>query len=510
MTSPAAGTRPAAPQTPFSGAYDLHRQGRTAEAELAYRAILDAVPHHFDAAHFLAMILLARGDAAEAEQLIAGALEHRPAGIKPQNLAQAHNSHAVALITLRRFEDALAALDAGLALAPGMGGIIANRAWVLYELGRLDEAIDLCGKVIAAKRDFAPAHKTLAKALIAAGRPAEAIVSFGDAIALMPDDHDCFHGRAFPNLLLGNFAKGWEDMEHRRFLKSHAGLHHAAHADPSLPRDALRDKRVLVTAEQGIGDEIMLAGMIPDLMADAGSVTLECDARLESLFARSIPGIKTVARRSPPEWNAADHDIVIPSLRLGRYYRASRADFPERLSYLAPDPGIAAAWKARLGGLDGLKVGISWSGGTEATRRGLRSVPLEQWTPLFALDGVRFVSLQYGEAARDIARINSTLTRSVTAFAPAEIDNFDQLAGLVASLDLVVTVQTALVHLSGALGKTAKVMVPHAPEWRYGASDSRMPWYASVELYRQEKPGAWDDVLARVAADIRNGTPHVR
>src|SRR5262249_2441794 len=149
-----------------------------------------------------------------------------------------------------------------------------------------------------------------------------------------------------------------------------------------------------------------------------------------------------------------------------------------------------------------LKVGISWRGGTDRTRKGARSIPLDMWRPLLELEGVRFISLQYGEVKADIERANASLAQPIVHFETAEIGNFDHLAGLVSALDLVISVQTAIVHLSGAIGKPCWVMVPFAAEWRYGAAGDSMPWYSSVKLFRQEMRGDWDGPLTRVASEL--------
>jgi hypothetical protein len=251
----------------------------------------------------------------------------------------------------------------------------------------------------------------------------------------------------------------------------------------------------------------MFASMIPDLVADAGEVVLECDRRLAGLFERSFPGVSVIDRGSVSPEHLEGFDHVVPAGSLGRLYRNSLAEFPARSSYLKPDDAIVAKWKSRLATLGpGLKIGISWKGGSERTRRQARSIPLELWRPILELDGVRFVSLQYGDVKAEIDRANETLSCPIAQFAPEEIDDFDALAGLIGALDLVISVQTAVVHLSGSIGQPCWVMVPQVAEWRYGAEGDRMPWYSSVELYRQQNRGDWEETIAQLVERLSRRT----
>jgi hypothetical protein len=183
---------------------------------------------------------------------------------------------------------------------------------------------------------------------------------------------------------------------------------------------------------------------------------------------------------------------------LGRLYRRDVADFPRR-PYLSAPPAIRAHWAERLGPRpEGLRIGISWTGGLKQTRAERRSLPLAQLRPLLDLPGCEVVSLQYGDVADEVAAVNAGLATPVRLFPAEDLDDFADLAGLVQSLDVVVSVQNSLVHLCGALGQRCLTMVPHAPEWRYGASGSTMPWYGSVELFRQPEPRAWEPVIEQV------------
>jgi hypothetical protein len=296
---------------------------------------------------------------------------------------------------------------------------------------------------------------------------------------------------------------GWDDYEGRlavdRFKEESRGQISAelfSELTVAPTPEALAGRRVLLIGEQGIGDQVMFASMLPDLLRTAASVTLVCEPRLVRLFRASFPGA-TVLSPHGAEVDADTIDLVVAMGSLGAAFRREAGAFPAT-PYLAPRPEVVAGWAERLGPRRGRRIGLSWRGGAPVTRRSTRSLPLAALAPILALPGCEFVSLQYGEVAEELAGFPQ-----VRAFPRQQIDDFEDLAGLVANLDAVVSVQTALVHLCGAVGATCLTLVPRHAEWRYMIEGETMPWYGSVRLLRQEEPGAWGPVIARAAAALR-------
>jgi tetratricopeptide (TPR) repeat protein len=450
---------------------------------------------------------LGRLDEAIASYDRAIALDPRHAG--------AFNNRGNAFKEIERFAEALADFDQAIALKPDYADAFNNRGLALHGLRRLDDALESYGKAIALNPRHANAFNNRANILKDLKRFDEALASYDRALALKPNFFESSYNRAQLNLLFGHFRQGWEDAEHR-WGSAKFRAECRWDVDPRkltlwVKREDLRGKRVLVVAEQGVGDEIMFASMIPDLIADAGSVAVECDWRLAGLFSRSFPEVRTIRRAMPPIWREADFDILLPLASLGRLYRNTIEDFPRRPFYLKPGEETVSRWRTRLARLgETFKVGISWKGGINRTGKDARSIALEHWRPLLETEGVRFVSLQYGEVKSEVDAANGFLPRPITRFEAAEIDDFEQLAGLVRALDLVISVQTALVHLSGAVGHPCLVMVPYAAEWRYGAEGETMPWYGSVKLHRQRTQGQWKETIAQVTAELaaaRNPIP---
>jgi hypothetical protein len=261
---------------------------------------------------------------------------------------------------------------------------------------------------------------------------------------------------------------------------------------------------VLVCSEQGLGDQIMFASCLGDLCEDADCI-VECDPRLVPIFARSFAQARVYGqrKRSAEPWR---EDGLTPAAKtwigsLPLRYRSRPSDFPGT-PYLYPDPAKVAAWSLRLRSLGaGLKVGISWRGGTATTRRALRSIDLDVWLPILREPDVHAISLQYGDCHGEIERTERTYSVAIHHW-PEALSDYDQTAALVSALDIVVTVQTSIVHLAGALGKPVWVLVPRVAEWRYGEAGERLPWYASARIWRQNQE-RWDGLIERVSQELR-------
>jgi hypothetical protein len=234
---------------------------------------------------------------------------------------------------------------------------------------------------------------------------------------------------------------------------------------------------------------------------------IECAPALAPIFARSFPTAVIVAQE-PADAGLAraaqaagiDYQVAIGSLPA--QFRQRESDFPRRAAYLRADPARVDDWNMRLAALGpGLKIGISWAGGTPSTRGAGRSVPLAEWLPVLRQPACHFVNLQYGKARDELAAFADAHSLACHDWRAA-IENYEETAALVSALDLVITVQTALAHLAGALGKPVWVMVPAACEWRYGERAETMPWYSAARLLRQPGCGEWRPVILRAAEDV--------
>jgi len=421
-------------------------------------------------------------------------------------LAVAHGNRARMLNTLYRYDEALESADRAIALQPALGNGWAHRGNALYGLERYGDALESYRAALdrATPSDRASRQADIGMTLFAQQRHDEAIAAFDTAIATDPADATPRYRRALARLIRRDFAGGWDDYEWRWRSALFTGKA-AGRVTPELRRRLLAHPtptgfrgRVLVLAEQGIGDEIMFASVLPDLAATGASVTCVVDARFVRLLSHAMP---TLDVRPGPELASLDlsgFDQIVTLGSLPHAFRRDAASFP-RTSYLAPRPAVAEAWRHRLGPkTTRLRIGLSWRGGGRRTLGAARSLPLAALSPLLARSDCEFVNLQYGEAAAEVDAVNPGLARPITHFPADEIDDFEDLAALTGALDAVVTVQTALAHLTGAIGQRGLVLIPQRPEWRYTTAGPEMPWYGSLELFRQDAGETWAPVIARI------------
>lgn len=365
-------------------------------------------------------------------------------------------------------------------------------------------ALEHYGAALALQPSDPEVHDLLGSTYQELGRIEEALAEYDRALSLRPDHAGAHFHRGLARLLLGDFARGWEDYE---FRKRSAESTAPARRYPEWDGSPLGGRTLLVRREQGLGDEIMFASMVPEIVRAAKHCVLECEPRLRPLFSRSFAQATVFAARPdgslPPEVSGLPVDVESAAGSLARFLRPDARSFPAGSGYLKADAGRVAYWRARIAeGGKGLSVGISWTGGVRKTRRAVRSLPLLNWLPLLRLPQARFVSLQYTpEATAEIAELHRAHGVTVEHW-PEAIEDYDETAALVGALDLVLSVCTSVVHLGGALGRPVWVLAPYSPEWRYGFKGPAMPWYSSVRVYRQPAYGAWDAVVSEVLRDL--------
>ena len=399
----------------------------------------------------------------------------------------------------RRYAEAVTAFRRAVELARCPPEVYNDLANCLVYLQRNDEALAVFEDLVSRYPRSNVPRLGYANALFQLGRFDEAGVQYDLIRAREPENYFVHWNRSLLLLQRGEFDEGWKCYERR--LLTLTENHPRVFPFPRWRGEPLAGKTVLVYAEQGLGDEIMFASCVEEIVALAERCVLECNPKLVPIFARSFPAATVVAaeERAVPSWLAGlgEVDFQVASGSLPGVFRRAADRFPGR-PFLKADPAKVARWQrelARLG--DGPKIGVSWRGGSIRTRAITRSIGLRDWAPILAVPGCEFVSLQYGDVAEEVRELNAGGAQRVHVWQEA-LDDYDETAALVCALDLVVTVCTALVHLSGGLGQAAWVLVPSTPEWRYGLEGERMPWYGSVSLIRQPKDEPWQPTLERV------------
>lgn len=478
----------------------LRDSARLDEAEAAARRALElddeAVASHF----VLGMAHKARGRMDAAMRSFRRALELDPGAV------QAMQQLALVLREEDRLDDAEAQLRAALRLRPDHVGLLADHGMVLADLMRYDEALACFDRALARSPKSVMIINRKALIVDHLGHREQGLALLQQAASLAPDDAHAKYNIGLHHLKYGEYAPGWDGYQSRRSFDTFIGKHRRFPL-PEWDGTPLAGRTLLVQPEQGLGDEIMFGSCIPEVAARAGHVIVECDPKLEAIFRRSFPRCTVVSRLRTVanDWVQRMEprpDVQVAAGSLACRLRRSAGEFPQHQGFLKADPSSVTRWRAQLEALGpGRKVGLSWQGGVGFTGRKRRSLTLEQLLPILRLPGFQFVNLQYTDAGDELRALESRHGVKVHHWQEA-IDDYDQTAALVAALDSVLTVCTAIVHLSGALARPALVMVPFGPDWRYGASGERMIWYPSVRLVRQQRVGDWSAVVKEVSSSI--------
>jgi Flp pilus assembly protein TadD len=454
--------------------------------------------------------------------------------------ADAHNNLGLSYLGDGRGEDAMDAFVLAIHFRPRFPQAFYNMGLAALQRGEFQEVVTSLARALELQPDFAAAHNTLGyvlshqigefergaahirhalklspadpdvrcnygAVLTQEGRAEEAIVVCSELLTAYPDMHEARLNRSLACLKLGRFAEAWPDYEARK----HARGNYVPRAlpFPEWQGQPLPDKRLLVYAEQGLGDQIMFASCVPDVLTRAQSCMIECAPQLVPLFSRSFPGAAIESQmqgdaRLTRVAKAAAIDFQVAIGSLPAQLRKHLSDFVRPAGFLLAAPARIAYWKSRLDALGpGLKIGISWSGGAASTRGASRSTHLAQWLPILRQSSCHFVNLQYGNVGDELRAVLGEHQLVIHDWRDA-IENYDETAALVTALDLVISVQTALVHLAGALGKPVWVLLQAACEWRYGEQGESMPWYPSARLMRQRRADDWQPVTMQIAQDL--------
>ena len=429
----------------------------------------------------------------------AAAAESSEIAIRLQaNHAEAHAYRGAALHAQRRPEEALAALDLAVALQPQSSFAHHVRALCLLDLQRAPQALQSCDAAIALRAELADAHNTRGLALADALRFEEAIASFDRAIDLQPELAAPYFNKGVQLLRKGDFARGWELYERRPMME------HAAQVGRLGPRwDGSADvtgKTVYLDSEQGLGDTLQFCRYALLLAARGARVVLAVQAGLVSLLQSLGPAIRVVSLEHEPP----PHDLHCPLLSLPLTFGTRFTSIPSYAAYLHPDPARVALWRRRLG-THGRLIGVRWQGSTGRADAG-RSFALNHLESLARVPGVRLISLQKGMGTEQLLQLERPWVEDLgEAFEPDGPDAFLDVAAVMASLDLVITSDTSIAHLAGALGVPTWLALKRVPDWRWFLGREDSPWYRSMRLFRQHEPGGWTGVFQRMHSALEAG-----
>jgi tetratricopeptide (TPR) repeat protein len=493
-----------------------------AEAERCCVELIERDPRHFDALHLLGVVCLDGKRLSEAIEYLTRAVSERPADPK------AHYHLGTALLGLKDHERAEIPLRQALVLQPEDIGTLNNLGSALTGQGRHEDAIECFRQVLARQPGHVVAHYNMGNSLSALDRPDAAVASYRAALANFSAatevdrlaDIQANLGRALVDLgryddalascramaatrpgaaewneslvllLLGRFAEGWLKYEGRWLVADHD----PPRKDARVPVLAeVRGKRILLTREQGHGDLIQFARYVPLLAERGAHVSIETYVELKALM-QTLDGAETVTVMGEDEPPA---DIVTPLLSMPLVFGTDLDSIPARVPYLRAPPDRLTRWRQRLGPRTNPRVGISWWGSQHIPKR---SLSIEKLLPLLSLTGLEFHALQREVPPEQ--RVWFELSSALIDHS-SELNDFADTAALISLLDLVVTIDTSVAHLAGAMGKPVWIMLQHNADWRWLLDRSDSPWYPTARLFRQKRRGDWDSVVADVVQALR-------
>ena len=501
-----------------------HQAGRLAAAEQIYRRVLAVDPNHVDVLHFLGVIANQTGKHELAVEYLERAIALRG------DDATFHNNLGEAYRALHRTAEAAASYRRALKLKPDFAEAYYNLGGMSADQGELREAVAFYRRALELQPDFAEAHYNLGNVLADQGEPGEAVATYrralefkpgyveahnnlgtaflrqrklGEAAAcyrralqLKPDFAEAHLGLAAFHLLHGDLQPGWPEYEWRWLTKQSALR---PFQQPPWDGSSLVGKTILLHAEQGLGDTIQFVRYAPLVKRLGATVILECQQPLVPLLA-VCPGIDRLI-------GCGDHlpafDVHLPLLSVPRVLKTCLANIPADVPYLSAKAESIECWRQALAGAPGFKVGINWRGRPGPGNWTRRDVPLRLFASLAEIPTVRLVSLQKGAGPTEEQPAASQLSLWEPGPELDQNGDFTDTAGIMKNLDLVITSDTAVPHVAGALGVPVWVALPFVPDWRWMLDRGDSPWYPTMRLFRQKEPGDWAGVFSEIAAALR-------
>jgi tetratricopeptide (TPR) repeat protein len=466
----------------------LKALGRHDDAVVSYQRAIALAPSLAEAHHNLGSTY---ADYKHDDKALAS--YDRALAVAPDSVEVLNNRGKV-LQRLKRHQEAIGSFDRSLVLDPCQPDALCHRGECLAALDRFDEAQADYAQALCIDPNFADAHLKRGNALIALNRFAEALPCFAAALAVKPDNAEANFNEALTRLCLGDFRRGWQKYECRwqcqEFAKSR----------PDYPRPQwrgetdLRGKTILLVTEQGLGDAIQFVRYAPIVAALGAKVLLGVRAPLVPLM-RSVAGVAQVFAGG--EW-LPEFDLYCPLLSLPLAFGTKLHTIPSRVPYIRADDERIARWRPRVPHTGRLRIGLCWAGTGAHPNDRRRSLPLERLADILAVPELDFISLQKDVSEADAA----ILSRHRVTELGQDFADFADTAAVVAMLDLVISVDTSVAHLAGAMGKATAVLLPFSPDFRWLLDRTDSPWYPTMRLYRQTAIGDWNGPLQQLTAEL--------
>lgn len=472
----------------------LIHQTRYAEAESAFRQAVTLEPTAADAHNNLGVVLKELNRLEESEACYREAIRLRP------NHSDAHNNLGILQKTREQDEAAFASFTEALRLKPDSADARHNLGAVLADLGRHEEAVTHIRAAIAQNERQAEYHNSLGTSLQVMGKPSEALACYEETLRLDPQHVWGHFNRSAVWLLQGRFDEGWPEFEWRW---KRPGLAARDFGRPEWDGSPLPNGTVLLFAEQGLGDTLQFIRFVRQVKQRVGRVVVECQPPLVPLL-RGCSEIDVLVSKGQP---LPPFDVQVSLMSLPRLFHVSASSIPADVPYLTPEAALIDQWRERLSGLKGLRVGIAWQGNPKYKRDAFRSVSLSELAPLAEVAGVTLICLQKGHGKEQLTGSTSVARAWNVVDLGEDVDEaagaFMDTAAILKNLDLLITSDTALPHLAGALGVPTWLAVAHAPDWRWQLTGTATPWYPNTRLFRQPAIGDWRPVFTAMRDELQ-------
>ena len=467
----------------FGLAAQHFRSGRGAEAEVICREILAGNPDVPEVLHLLGLVRMRLGDAKGAVEFIGRAVQLRP------DDADALVNFGNALRDDGKLGEAIAAFRRAIEIRPEFAGACNNLGTALLEDGQTEAAIEAYRNAVRIDPGYADAHYHLGNALKSQGELAAAIEAYERAIPIKPDMALAHWNLSWSLLLVGQFGRGWREYEWRNLARRGGNDRHFA--QPQWRGEDLAGKTILLHGEQGLGDAIQFIRYAPLVAQRGARVVLLCRKMLARLF-RDFPGVE---RMITAEDALPSFDVHCPLVSLPLAFGTDLNSIPAGIPYLKAEAELVEKWKSIVGkNSSELQVGLTWAGSPTNLGDKKRSIALERLAPLGDIAGVVFHSLQKGPAAAQSPPVEMKFRDH-----GERLEDLADTAALIANLDLVISVDTVVAHLAGAMGKPIWLLIPFDPDWRWMVNRNDSPWYPTMRIFRQRRPGEWGGPIWEMA-----------
>jgi len=465
--------------------------GKLEEAIGAYGQAVFLKPDYAEAYSMMAVCLQKQGKYAEAIESCKKAVRFKP------DFAEAYNHLATILDDQGRYAEAIENYTRALQLRPDYAEAYNNLGISLRAQGKLAEAIANCNRAIQLKPHSAEPYYNLADAQRDLGRCEQAVVSYDRAIQLKPNCAQAHWNRALALLLSGNLVQGWKAFQWRRNPDLKIVTYPHRYDVPRWDGSSFRGKTLLVHYEQGLGDTLQFVRYLPMVKDRAGRVILEVRRLLIGLL-RGFPGIDELVQASDKKPDI-QFDFHISLMDLPQIFGTTLETIPCSVPYLHAAPEKIEHWRDQLA-KTGFKVGIVWAGSPAHRKDHIRSCPLEYFAPLARIPGVRLYGLQKGREAKQVEHLAGKV--AVVNLAD-QFEDFTDTAAAIANLDLIISADTAVLHLAGAMGRPVWALLPFTPDWRWMLNRQDSPWYPTMRLFRQKILGDWRTIFHTVAEQLQ-------